>query len=116
MKKNLIPLNEKQRQLVESCLSNGRLTVVHQAIREYIVVNETIFGFGYEDLYQEGCIWLCKAAATFQEEKGVKFETYAFKVVANGLRTYCRPRSQTSPCHCTALSAYVTAAGYPYPR
>ena len=90
MKKNLIPLNEKQRQLVESCLSNGRLTVVHQAIREYIVVNETIFGFGYEDLYQEGCIWLCKAAATFQEEKGVKFETYAFKVVANGLRTYCR--------------------------
>ena len=80
MKKNLIPLNEKQRQLVESCLSNGRLTVVHQAIREYIVVNETIFGFGYEDLYQEGCIWLCKAAATFQEEKGVKFETYAFKV------------------------------------
>ena len=32
MKKNLIPLNEKQRQLVESCLSNGRLTVVHQVL------------------------------------------------------------------------------------
>ena len=101
MKKNLIPLNEKQRQLVESCLSNGRLTVVHQAIREYIVVNETIFGFGYEDLYQEGCIWLCKAAATFQEEKGVKFETYAFKVVANGLRTYCRLMCSKQKRQCT---------------
>lgn len=79
MKKNMIPLNEEQRQLVESCLSGERMALVHRAIREHIVVNETIFGFGYDDLYQEGCIWLCKAAATFQKEKGVKFETYAIK-------------------------------------
>ena len=90
MKKNMIPLNEEQQQLVESCLSGERIALVHRAIREHIVVNETIFGFGYDDLYQEGCIWLCKAAATFQKEKGVKFETYAYKVVSNGLRTYCR--------------------------
>ena len=52
MKKNMIPLNEEQRQLVESCLSGERIALVHRAIREHIVVNETIFGFGYDDLYQ----------------------------------------------------------------
>lgn len=97
----MIPLNEKQRRLVESCLSNGQMTVVQRAIRSHIVVNETIFGFGYEDLYQEGCIWLCKAAAAFQEEKGVKFETYAFKVVTNGLRTYCRLMCNKQKHQCT---------------
>ena len=50
--KNMIPLNEEQRQLVESCLSGERIALVHRAIREHIVVNETIFGFGYDDLYQ----------------------------------------------------------------
>ena len=47
-------------------------------------------GFEYDDLYQEGCIWLCKAAASFQTGKGVPFTAYAEKVVANGLRTHCR--------------------------
>ena len=101
MKKNMIPLNEEQRQLVESCLSGERIALVHRAIREHIVVNETIFGFGYDDLYQEGCIWLCKAAATFQKEKGVKFETYAYKVVSNGLRTYCRLMCNKQKRQCT---------------
>ena len=90
MVKKMIPLNEKQRQLIEDCVIDGRLMVVHRAIREHIVVNETIFGFSYDDLYQEGCLWLCKAAATFQKDQAVKFETYAFKVIVNGLRTYCR--------------------------
>ena len=44
MKKNMISLNEEQRQLVESCLSGERMALVHRAIREHIVVNETIFG------------------------------------------------------------------------
>ena len=101
MKKNMIPLNEEQQQLVESCLSGERIALVHRAIREHIVVNETIFGFGYDDLYQEGCIWLCKAAATFQKEKGVKFETYAYKVVSNGLRTYCRLMCNKQKRQCT---------------
>lgn len=101
MTKKWIPLNEDQRQLIESCVSNGQLTVVHRAIREHIVVNETIFGFSYDDLYQEGCLWLCKAAATFQPDKGVKFETYAFKVIVNGLRTYCRLMCGKQKRQCT---------------
>ena len=83
--KRLTALSREQRNLVETNLS-----VVRWAIRKSIVVNECIFGFGYDDLFQEGCIWLCKAAATFKEDKGVKFETYAQTVVTNGLLTYCR--------------------------
>ena len=52
-----IPLTREQRALVENNLS-----LVYWVIMESIHVNETIYGFGYEDLYQEGCIWLCHAA------------------------------------------------------
>ncbi|MDD4509340.1 MAG: sigma-70 family RNA polymerase sigma factor [Oscillospiraceae bacterium] len=85
MKKKMTALNETQRRMVE-----GRLPVVHWAIRKHITTNETIYGFEYNDLFQEGCVWLCKAAVTFDATKKVKFETYAQTVVANGLRTYCR--------------------------
>lgn len=71
-------------------LAEQNLNIVSRVIYRYVIVNETLVGFEYDDLYQEGCIWLCKAAASFQPEKGVPFTAYAEKVVANGLRTYCR--------------------------
>lgn len=83
MKKN-IRLTTEQQKLVESHLS-----VVHWTIRESIYVNETVYGFEYDDLYQEGCIWLCHAAATYDSGLA-KFPTYAKKVVRNGLTAYCR--------------------------
>lgn len=83
MKKN-IRLTPEQQNLVESHLS-----IVHWTIRESIYVNETVYGFGYDDLYQEGCIWLCHAAVTYDSSLS-KFSTYAKKVVRNGLSTYCR--------------------------
>lgn len=78
-------LSDSQRRLAEQ-----NLNIVSRVIYRYVIVNETLVGFEYDDLYQEGCIWLCKAAASFQPEKGVPFTAYAEKVVANGLRTYCR--------------------------
>lgn len=81
----VIPLSAEQRNMVEN-----NLQLVKRTIYKYITVNQTILGLDFDDLFQEGCIWLCKAAATFREDKGVKFETYAEKVVSNGLRTYCR--------------------------
>lgn len=77
--------NDSQRQLVEQ-----NMKVVSRVICRYISVNDTLFGFEYDDLYQEGCIWLCKAAVTFRPDAGAAFAAYAEKVVANGLRTYCR--------------------------
>lgn len=78
-------LNTEQQKLVET-----HLPLVKRVICKYIIVDDTVCGLGFDDLYQEGCFWLCKAALTYQEEKGVKFASYAERVVANGLRTYCR--------------------------
>lgn len=78
-------LNAEQKMLVEK-----NLGVVRFAIHKNIIVNDNLYGFEYDDLYQEGCIWLCKAALSYNESRDVKFATYAEKVVTNGLRTYCR--------------------------
>lgn len=80
-----LSLNKRQKELVENNLS-----VVKFAIHKNIIVNDSLYGFEYDDLFQEGCIWLCKAAVSFDESRGIQFATYAEKVVINGLRTYCR--------------------------
>ena len=82
--KRLPPLNEQQQQLVEK-----NLTVIHWAIHNFVKINETVFGFEYDDLYGEGCVLLCKAAATYDSEKG-RCSAYAQTVVKNGLLSYCR--------------------------
>lgn len=80
-----ISLNNRQQRMVEE-----NLGVVKLAIHKSIIVNDNLYGFEYDDLFQEGCIWLCKAACSFDESRDIKFATYAEKVVTNGLRTYCR--------------------------
>lgn len=80
-----ICMDKKQQRLVED-----NLQVVKLAIHKNIIVNDSLYGFEYDDLYQEGCIWLCKAAVSFDKTRNVKFSTYAERVVINGLRTYCR--------------------------
>ncbi len=77
-------LSMAQRQLVEKNLS-----IVRWAIYMHIQVNETVVGLSHDDLFQEGCIWLCKAATTYNG-KTARFETYAKVVVKNGLTNYCR--------------------------
>ncbi len=78
-------LTRQQQKLVED-----HLHIVSQTIHSEIITNETIFGFEYDDIYQEGCILLCKAAVSYKSDKGAKFETFARSVIRNGLRTYCR--------------------------
>ena len=58
--KKKIRLTPDQKKLAENHLS-----IVHWIIRENISVNDSIYGFEYDDLYQEGCIWLCHAAASY---------------------------------------------------
>lgn len=82
--KRTIPLTKQQQEMVAANLS-----VVHWIIRKSFHVNETVYGFGYDDLYQEGCIWLCHAAVSYNPSLS-KFPTYAKKVVQNGLTSYCR--------------------------
>jgi RNA polymerase sigma factor (sigma-70 family) len=77
-------LNGEQKKLIEN-----NLDIVKWAIYSHITVNETVYGCGYDHLFQEGCLWLCKAAAEYNG--GIaQFETYAQVVVKNGLLTYCK--------------------------
>lgn len=78
-------LTEQQRELVARNLS-----IVHWVICDYIHANPTICGMEYGDLFQEGCLWLCKAAATYKNDGRARFSTYAKTVVKNGLLSYCR--------------------------
>ena len=77
-------LTAAQRQLVEE-----NLAVVERILRFEVRANPYIVGLSYEELYQEGCVWLCKAALTFDPVRG-SFASYARRVVQNGLVSHCR--------------------------
>ena len=79
-------LNLFQRTLVEE-----NLHIVSQTLSRYIRCNESICGMGYEDLFQEGALALCRAAATYDyEQYKVPFSAYARPVIRNYLLDYCR--------------------------
>ena len=80
---NMNSLTKAQQELVAQ-----NLPVVHWVICDYIHVNPTICGLEYSDLFQEGCLWLCKAAATYKDDGRAQFSTYAKTVVKNGLLSY----------------------------
>lgn len=84
MKKKHVHMTKEQQELVVSHLS-----IVQWVIREHICINENVYGYGYDDLFQEGCIWLCHAAMTYDVALA-QFGTYAKTVVRNGLFSYCR--------------------------
>ena len=84
MKKKNIRLTREQQELVAAHLS-----IVQWVIRKSICINENAYGYGYDDLFQEGCIWLCHAAMTYDVALA-QFSTYAQTVVRNGLFSYCR--------------------------
>ena len=77
-------LTQEQQLLVEQNLS-----LVDRAISRYIQTNECVCGLGYEDLYQEGCVALCRAAATY-DGVSAKFSTYATTLTRNHLLDCCR--------------------------
>ena len=77
-------LTTAQQRLVEE-----NLAVVERVLRFDVRANPCIAGLDYEDLYQEGCVWLCKAVLTFDPVRG-SFAPYARRVVQNGLVGYCR--------------------------
>jgi len=76
-------LNHEQQALVA-----GHLDVVANILKYTIRANETVQGLGYDDLYQEGCVALCRAALTFNGS--AQFKTYAQTVVKNRLIDHCR--------------------------
>lgn len=47
-------------------------------------------GSEYDDLFQAGCVGLCKAAANFDAERGFAFSTYAVPVILGEIRRIFR--------------------------
>ncbi|MBR1599441.1 MAG: sigma-70 family RNA polymerase sigma factor [Lachnospiraceae bacterium] len=68
-------LNEKERRLVED-----NINLVHKVINDKVKCMNLISAYSREDLFQIGCIGLCKAAAT---DKGGCFSTYAYRLIWN---------------------------------
>lgn len=74
----------------EKHLVENHLYIVNSILARKININESASGLGYWDLYQTGCLSLCKAAMTYQPSRGASFKTYAYTVIYNDLMGYCK--------------------------
>ena len=77
-------LTHQQRELAER-----HVPMVREIVRKYIRRNESILGLGFDDLCQEGCVALCRAAVSYDPVRG-DFEPFAARVIRNHLIDYCR--------------------------
>lgn len=68
-------LNDQQRELV-----SNNIKLIHKVIHDKVHNPHQAGIFSYDDLFQIGCIGLCKAAAT---DKGGVFSTYAYRLIWN---------------------------------
>lgn len=68
-------LNERQRRIVEE-----NMGLVGKVIKDKVHGLGQADMLSYDDLFQIGCIGLCKAAAT---DKGGTFSTYAYRLIWN---------------------------------
>ena len=72
-------------------LVTDNLNLVHYTLHKYFHINP---GHNeYEDLFQEGCIGLIKAAIRFDESRGFQFSTYASHMISGQIRRYKRDKS-----------------------
>ncbi len=74
----------------EKELAERHLYLVRDTVLGAMSLNESIQGFGYDDLYQTGCEALCHAAQKYRAEGGASFPTFASVVIRNRLLSYCR--------------------------
>lgn len=81
----IIPLTKEQVALVEQNVS-----VIDTVIFTRIIFDNNVLALQYDELYQEGCVLLCKAAQKFDVNRNCSFKSFAYTVVLNGLISYCR--------------------------
>lgn len=75
--------------LEQQTLAEENLPLVDKVIARYIHTNESVCGLGCEDLHQEGCLALCRAAATY-DGVSAQFTTYATTLIRNHLTDCCK--------------------------
>lgn len=94
MKPTATQLNPQQKHLVEN-----HLPLVSQIIKEKIFYDQTIPGMEYHDLYQAGCLALCKAALHYDSQRD--FTPYAAASIRHALYDYSRKCSDYHKCVCS---------------
>lgn len=68
----------------QGILVTENLNLVHKVIHDKVHNPHHVGIFSYDDLFQIGCIGLCKAVAT---DKGGVFSTYAYRLIWNEICT-----------------------------
>lgn len=84
MDRSSIVLTAEQQLLVENSLE-----FVHWTIAK--LIPKSSCHMEYDDLFQEGCVALCHAAASYHG--GTSFKTYAITVIRNHLIDCCRKQT-----------------------
>lgn len=69
----------------KDALVNENLGLVHACANKF-----RGRGYEYDDLFQAGCVGLCKAADNFDESRGFAFSTYAVPVILGEIRRIFR--------------------------
>ena len=78
----LSPLTKEQRIKVEE-----NMGLVGKVIQDCVHTLGAGSMFGYDDLFQIGCLGLCKAAQTDKPGHTVAFSTYAYRLIRNEIYT-----------------------------
>ena len=78
----MLPLTKEQREKVEA-----NMGLVGKVIQDCVHTLDKGCIYDYNDLFQIGCIGLCKAAQTDQPGHKVAFSTYAYLLVRNEIYT-----------------------------
>ncbi len=68
-----------------SALIENNIKLVHSCLKHF-----TNRGLEYDDMFQAGCVGLVKAADGFDEERGLKFSTYAVPVILGEIKRLFR--------------------------
>lgn len=100
----------------QQVLVEENLSIIDKTIRRFIRPDECVCGMGYSDLYQEGALALCKAAATY-DGKSAQFYTYATAVIRNHLYNCCKAvntRQKKLPAFSLDIDAFDEDKPPPY--
>lgn len=73
----MLPLNDAQRVIVEE-----NMGLVGKVIKDCLKNPGSVGSYTYDDLFQIGCLGLCKAAQTDRPGRGA-FSTYAYILIRN---------------------------------
>ncbi|MDO4275099.1 MAG: sigma-70 family RNA polymerase sigma factor [Eubacteriales bacterium] len=83
---------ESRLTLAQQKLVEKHMELVGKVITKYISFNHSNPDMEWGDLYQTGCLALCKAALSYDKDR--PFAPYAISSIRNALTDYCRTANQ----------------------